>query len=456
MHHEQNFAYQRDRQRGDAAVAAVRLAHAVARSRAASRWSAASRSGSSARSRRGTRRACSGCASSRRRSRSATRSCSSPTRRRPVVGGAMFAAVFKEAGLPDGLLQIVIGGAEVGEALVTDPNVVGRVVHRLDGGRAAGRHARRRPAQEGLARARRQQRVHRPRRRRPRRRDIGRRLRRVPVPGPGLLRGRPPHRPSQQSPTSTSPLLDREGEAAAPRRSVPRGRRARPDRQREADRAGRRDRPALGRGGAPSSTRAAPTRACSTGRRCSTDVTPEHAGLAPTRSSGPVAPVIDVRHRRRGASRSPTRASTASSPPSTRARSRAASRWPTGSGPAWSTSTTGRSTTRRSSRSAGWAMSGNGGRFGGEANLDTFTEWQWVTVRDEPPLVPVLTGVDHRRRSPGSRASRRRRRRGSSRPRTTRSARRRASACSTRRGRSTTCRTRWPAGCSRAGSPWSR
>ena len=35
----------------------------------------------------------------------------------------MFEAVFREAGLPDGLLQIVIGGAEVGEALVTDPNV---------------------------------------------------------------------------------------------------------------------------------------------------------------------------------------------------------------------------------------------------------------------------------------------------------------------------------------------
>jgi aldehyde dehydrogenase (NAD+) len=30
----------------------------------------------------------------------------------------MFAAVFREAGLPDGLLQIVVGGADVGEALV--------------------------------------------------------------------------------------------------------------------------------------------------------------------------------------------------------------------------------------------------------------------------------------------------------------------------------------------------
>lgn len=46
-----------------------------------------------------------------------------PDPQTPVCGGAMFAAVFAEAGLPDGLLQIVIGDAETGEALVTDPNV---------------------------------------------------------------------------------------------------------------------------------------------------------------------------------------------------------------------------------------------------------------------------------------------------------------------------------------------
>ena len=38
----------------------------------------------------------------------------------------------------------------------------------------------------------------------------------------------------------------------------------------------------------------------------------------------------------------------------------------------------------------GMGVSGNGSRFGGEANFDKFTEWQWVTVRDEPPIVPVL------------------------------------------------------------------
>ncbi|HET9755919.1 MAG TPA: aldehyde dehydrogenase family protein [Candidatus Limnocylindrales bacterium] len=46
-----------------------------------------------------------------------------PDPQTPVIGGAMFEAVFREAGLPDGLLQIVVGGADVGEALVIDPNV---------------------------------------------------------------------------------------------------------------------------------------------------------------------------------------------------------------------------------------------------------------------------------------------------------------------------------------------
>jgi benzaldehyde dehydrogenase (NAD) len=46
-----------------------------------------------------------------------------PDPQTPVCGGAMFVAVFKEAGLPDGLLQVVIGDAEAGEALVTDPNL---------------------------------------------------------------------------------------------------------------------------------------------------------------------------------------------------------------------------------------------------------------------------------------------------------------------------------------------
>src|SRR3954464_13365144 len=67
-----------------------------------------------------------------------------PDPQTPVCGGAVFAAIFKEAGLPDGLLQVVIGDAEAGEALVTDPDVgvvaftgsteVGRVVGAQAGG----------------------------------------------------------------------------------------------------------------------------------------------------------------------------------------------------------------------------------------------------------------------------------------------------------------------------------
>ena len=67
-----------------------------------------------------------------------------PDPQTPVCGAAIFAAVFAEAGLPDGLLQVVIGDAEVGEALVTDPSLravsftgsteVGRRVGALAGG----------------------------------------------------------------------------------------------------------------------------------------------------------------------------------------------------------------------------------------------------------------------------------------------------------------------------------
>ena len=59
-----------------------------------------------------------------------------PDPQTPVIGGAMFEALFREAGLPEGLLQIVVGGADVGEALVPDPNV--NVVS-FTGSTAAGR-----------------------------------------------------------------------------------------------------------------------------------------------------------------------------------------------------------------------------------------------------------------------------------------------------------------------------
>ncbi len=62
----------------------------------------------------------------------------------PVSGGFLIAELLREAGLPDGLLQVVPGGAETGEALVRDPNIqmisftgsteVGRKVGAIAGG----------------------------------------------------------------------------------------------------------------------------------------------------------------------------------------------------------------------------------------------------------------------------------------------------------------------------------
>ncbi|MGC4244078.1 MAG: benzaldehyde dehydrogenase [Herbaspirillum sp.] len=68
-----------------------------------------------------------------------------PDVRTPVSGGFMLARIFEEAGLPAGLLHVLPGGAEAGEALVTAPQVpmiaftgspaVGRRI-----GELAGRH----------------------------------------------------------------------------------------------------------------------------------------------------------------------------------------------------------------------------------------------------------------------------------------------------------------------------
>ena len=121
-----------------------------------------------------------------------------PDPQTPVAGGAMFAAVFAR-GRP-------ARGAAAGRRRRRRrrrgdrdrPERRRRVVHRIDRRRPPGRRAGRAAAQEGLARARRQQRVRRARRRRPRRRGLGRRVRLVPVPGPGLLRRRPAHRPPER------------------------------------------------------------------------------------------------------------------------------------------------------------------------------------------------------------------------------------------------------------------
>lgn len=71
-----------------------------------------------------------------------------PDPRTAVTGGTLMARIFEEAGLPPGVLQMLPGGAEVGEALITDPHIrvisftgstgVGRRI-----GELAGRHLKR-------------------------------------------------------------------------------------------------------------------------------------------------------------------------------------------------------------------------------------------------------------------------------------------------------------------------
>lgn len=46
-----------------------------------------------------------------------------PDPRTPLTGGYIIARVFEEAGLPKGVLQVVPGGAEAGEAICTDPDI---------------------------------------------------------------------------------------------------------------------------------------------------------------------------------------------------------------------------------------------------------------------------------------------------------------------------------------------
>lgn len=59
-----------------------------------------------------------------------------PDPRTAVCGGVVLARVFEEAGLPEGLLHVLPGGADVGEAMVTDPLIS---VISFTGSTAAGR-----------------------------------------------------------------------------------------------------------------------------------------------------------------------------------------------------------------------------------------------------------------------------------------------------------------------------
>ena len=66
----------------------------------------------------------------------------------PVSGGVLTARIFEEAGLPEGVLHVMAGGAEVGQAIVEDPNVrmisfTGSTATGRKVGEAAGRNLKR-------------------------------------------------------------------------------------------------------------------------------------------------------------------------------------------------------------------------------------------------------------------------------------------------------------------------
>ncbi len=141
------------------------------------------------------------------------------------------------------------------------------LVHRLDRGRPPRRRAGRGPAEAREPRARRQQRVRRPRRRRPRGRGLGRRLRLVPVPGPGLLRDRAPHRPPQRGRGRTSTCWRRRRGASGSATRT--GRRSTSGRSSTRSSSSASTGSSAGRSrAAPTSSSAARTRACSIARPC--------------------------------------------------------------------------------------------------------------------------------------------------------------------------------------------
>jgi benzaldehyde dehydrogenase (NAD) len=66
----------------------------------------------------------------------------------PISGGVLMARIFEEAGLPEGVLHVMCGGADVGQALVEDPNVrmisfTGSTATGRKVGEAAGRNLKR-------------------------------------------------------------------------------------------------------------------------------------------------------------------------------------------------------------------------------------------------------------------------------------------------------------------------
>ena len=71
-----------------------------------------------------------------------------PDLRTPVSGGFLIARIFEEAGLPAGLLHVLPGGVEAGEALCRDPHIAmiaftGSTANGRKVGALAGEHLKR-------------------------------------------------------------------------------------------------------------------------------------------------------------------------------------------------------------------------------------------------------------------------------------------------------------------------
>jgi benzaldehyde dehydrogenase (NAD) len=307
-----------------------------------------------------------------------------PDPQTPVIGGAMFEAVFREAGLPEGLLQIVVGGADVGEALVTDPNVnvvsftgstaAGRRVGELAGARlkkvslelggnnafivlddadlaaataagafssfqfqgqvcfAAGRHIVHESVAADYVDA---------------LRDKAQKLR----------LGDPYREDVQLGPIVNEKQIRRVDDIV--QRSVQGGAR-------------------LVTGGTYEGLFYQPT--------VLTDVTQEHAAWT-DEIFGPVAPVTTFRTDEEALALANSSEYGLVGAVYSRSMSRGlsiAQRIKAGMVHV----NDGTLNDEATIPFGGTGMSGNGTRYGGEANLDNFTEWQWVTVRDEPPTFP--------------------------------------------------------------------
>jgi benzaldehyde dehydrogenase (NAD) len=307
-----------------------------------------------------------------------------PDPQTPVIGGAMFAAVFREAGLPEGLLQIVVGGADVGEALVTDPNVsmvsftgstaAGRRVGELAGSRlkkvslelggnnafivlddadlaaataagafssfqfqgqvcfAAGRHI----VHESV---------------------VGDYVDALTEKAQKLRLGDPYREDVQLGPIVNEKQIRRVDDIV--RRSVEGGAR-------------------LVTGGTYEGLFYQPT--------VLADVTREHAAWT-DEIFGPVAPVTTFRTDEEALALANASEYGLVGAVYSRSMSRGlsiAQRIKAGMVHV----NDGTLNDEATIPFGGMGLSGNGSRYGGEANLDNFTEWQWVTVRDEPPTFP--------------------------------------------------------------------